>query len=67
MSTNRRFVIVGGGLAGAKIAEALRDRDFDGNAAVRIGRSSVCPSTLIGLEKGFRTSASLSNTGSAAD
>ena len=34
MSTNRRFVIVGGGLAGAKIAEALRDRDFDGEITV---------------------------------
>ncbi|MER2223281.1 MAG: FAD-dependent oxidoreductase, partial [Rhodococcus sp. (in: high G+C Gram-positive bacteria)] len=34
MSTNRRFVIVGGGLAGAKIAEAMRDRDFDGEITV---------------------------------
>jgi len=34
MSTNRKFVIVGGGLAGAKIAEALRDRDFDGEITV---------------------------------
>ncbi|MGV0157296.1 NAD(P)/FAD-dependent oxidoreductase [Rhodococcus sp. GB-02] len=34
MSTNRRFVIVGGGLAGAKMAEALRDRDFDGEITV---------------------------------
>jgi len=34
MSTNRRFVIVGGGLAGAKTAEALRDRDFDGEITV---------------------------------
>lgn len=34
MSTNRRFVIVGGGLAGAKIAEALRERDFDGEITV---------------------------------
>lgn len=31
MSANRRFVIVGGGLAGAKIAEALRERDFTGD------------------------------------
>ncbi|TQF73378.1 NAD(P)/FAD-dependent oxidoreductase [Rhodococcus spelaei] len=30
MSPNRTFVIVGGGLAGAKVAEGLRDRDFDG-------------------------------------
>ncbi|WP_027499861.1 NAD(P)/FAD-dependent oxidoreductase [Rhodococcus sp. UNC363MFTsu5.1] len=30
MSPNRTFVIVGGGLAGAKTAEALREKDFDG-------------------------------------
>lgn len=29
--SNRRFVIVGGGLAGAKTAEALRARDFPGD------------------------------------
>lgn len=29
--SNRTFVIVGGGLAGAKTAEALRGRDFDGS------------------------------------
>ncbi|WP_305091929.1 NAD(P)/FAD-dependent oxidoreductase [Prescottella sp. R16] len=28
---HRTFVVVGGGLAGAKVAESLRDRDFDGN------------------------------------
>ncbi|MCJ0903206.1 NAD(P)/FAD-dependent oxidoreductase [Rhodococcus sp. ARC_M6] len=31
MSANRRFVIIGGGLAGAKTAEALRARDFTGD------------------------------------
>ncbi|MFC4603236.1 NAD(P)/FAD-dependent oxidoreductase [Rhodococcus kronopolitis] len=31
MSSNRTFVIVGGGLAGAKVAEALREKDFDGS------------------------------------
>jgi NADPH-dependent 2,4-dienoyl-CoA reductase/sulfur reductase-like enzyme len=31
MSPNRTFVIVGGGLAGAKTAEALRAKDFDGS------------------------------------
>lgn len=30
MSTQPTFVIVGGGLAGAKLAEALRDKDFAG-------------------------------------
>ncbi len=31
MSNSSTFVIVGGGLAGAKAAEALRDNDFDGH------------------------------------
>lgn len=31
MSANRRFVIIGGGLAGAKTAEALREQDFAGD------------------------------------
>lgn len=31
MSATRTFVIVGGGLAGAKLAESLRDKDFDGD------------------------------------
>jgi 3-phenylpropionate/trans-cinnamate dioxygenase ferredoxin reductase component len=31
MANTTTFVIVGGGLAGAKAAEALRDNDFDGN------------------------------------
>jgi 3-phenylpropionate/trans-cinnamate dioxygenase ferredoxin reductase subunit len=30
MTTSSTFAIVGGGLAGAKAAEALRDKDFDG-------------------------------------
>ncbi len=30
MTTDSRFVIVGGGLAAGKLAEALRDNDFDG-------------------------------------
>ncbi|GAA4475522.1 FAD-dependent oxidoreductase [Rhodococcus olei] len=30
MSATRTFVVVGGGLAGAKLAEALRAKDFDG-------------------------------------
>ncbi|MGF6886072.1 3-phenylpropionate/trans-cinnamate dioxygenase ferredoxin reductase subunit [Nocardia sp. GAS34] len=31
MTTDSRFVIVGGGLAAAKLAEALRDNDFEGS------------------------------------
>ncbi|WP_072687823.1 NAD(P)/FAD-dependent oxidoreductase [Rhodococcus marinonascens] len=31
MTSTRTFVVVGGGLAGAKTAEALRDKDFDGS------------------------------------
>lgn len=31
MASSTTFVIVGGGLAGAKAAEALRDKDFDGH------------------------------------
>lgn len=31
MSSTRTFVVVGGGLAGAKTAESLRDKDFDGS------------------------------------
>jgi 3-phenylpropionate/trans-cinnamate dioxygenase ferredoxin reductase component len=34
MTTSSTFVIVGGGLAGAKAAEALRDKDFDGNVVL---------------------------------
>ena len=34
MTTSSTFAIVGGGLAGAKAAEALRDNDFDGHIAL---------------------------------
>ncbi|MBB5918793.1 NADPH-dependent 2,4-dienoyl-CoA reductase/sulfur reductase-like enzyme [Nocardia transvalensis] len=34
MSTDSRFVIVGGGLAAVKLAEALRDNDFDGTVTL---------------------------------
>ncbi|HEX2284097.1 MAG TPA: FAD-dependent oxidoreductase, partial [Mycobacterium sp.] len=34
MTTSSTFVIVGGGLAGAKAAEALRDKDFDGHVVM---------------------------------
>ncbi|MGQ4596484.1 FAD-dependent oxidoreductase [Nocardia sp. R6R-6] len=34
MSSDQHFVIVGGGLAAAKLAEALRDKDFDGTVTL---------------------------------
>jgi 3-phenylpropionate/trans-cinnamate dioxygenase ferredoxin reductase component len=34
MTTSSTFAIVGGGLAGAKAAEALRDRDFNGHVVL---------------------------------
>lgn len=34
MANSRTFVIIGGGLGGAKAAEALRDKGFDGNLVV---------------------------------
>ncbi|MET7767279.1 FAD-dependent oxidoreductase [Nocardia sp. NPDC005366] len=34
MTSQRRFLIVGGGLAAAKLAEALRENDFDGVVTV---------------------------------
>ena len=33
-STSETFAIVGGGLAGAKAAEALRDKDFAGEVVL---------------------------------
>ncbi|MGO4617824.1 NAD(P)/FAD-dependent oxidoreductase [Nocardia sp. 2YAB30] len=42
MSSHQRFVIVGGGLAAAKIAEALRDKDFDGSVTL-IGAEDRLP------------------------
>ncbi|MFE3292086.1 NAD(P)/FAD-dependent oxidoreductase [Rhodococcus sp. NPDC059234] len=41
MSPNRTFVIVGGGLAGAKVAEGLRDRDFDGHVVLLSGEDHL--------------------------
>ncbi|MFD3707245.1 NAD(P)/FAD-dependent oxidoreductase [Nocardia sp. NPDC058658] len=34
MSSNQHFVVIGGGLGGAKIAEALRANDFDGRVTL---------------------------------
>ncbi|MFI7189856.1 NAD(P)/FAD-dependent oxidoreductase [Nocardia nova] len=42
MPTDSRFVIVGGGLAAAKLAESLRDNDFDG-AITLIGEEAQLP------------------------
>jgi len=42
MPTDSRFVIVGGGLAAAKLAESLRDNDFDG-AITLIGEEVQLP------------------------
>jgi NADPH-dependent 2,4-dienoyl-CoA reductase/sulfur reductase-like enzyme len=42
MTSDRRFVIVGGSLAAAKLAEALRDNDFDGVVTV-IGTEEHLP------------------------
>ncbi|WP_063000750.1 NAD(P)/FAD-dependent oxidoreductase [Nocardia mikamii] len=42
MPTDSRFVIVGGGLAAAKLAESLRDNEFDG-AVTLIGEEAQLP------------------------
>ncbi|WP_280387439.1 NAD(P)/FAD-dependent oxidoreductase [Nocardia wallacei] len=42
MTTDSRFVIVGGGLAAAKLAEALRGNDFDGTLTL-IGEEEHLP------------------------
>lgn len=34
MSSNQHFVVIGGGLGGAKLAEALRANDFDGHVTL---------------------------------
>jgi 3-phenylpropionate/trans-cinnamate dioxygenase ferredoxin reductase subunit len=55
MSTSQQtFVIVGGGLAGAKAAEALRERGFEGRI-VLIGEEPVRPYERPPLSKGYLT------------
>ena len=49
---NRTFVIVGGGLAGAKAAETLRQEGFDGSVVV-IGDESWRPYERPPLSKGY--------------
>jgi 3-phenylpropionate/trans-cinnamate dioxygenase ferredoxin reductase component len=55
MSTSQQtFVIVGAGLAGAKAAEALRERGFDGRV-VLIGEEPTRPYERPPLSKGYLT------------
>ncbi|GGL40358.1 NAD(P)/FAD-dependent oxidoreductase [Nocardia jinanensis] len=42
MTSAQHFVIVGAGLAGAKVAQALRDNDFDGHVTL-LGREDRLP------------------------
>ena len=52
MADQRRFVIVGGGLAGAKGAEALRERGFQGSIVV-FGTEEHLPYERPPLSKGY--------------
>src|SRR6478609_11707251 len=51
-NTERTFVVVGGGLAGAKTVEALRDQGFDGRL-VLVGDESEIPYERPPLSKGY--------------
>ncbi len=52
MSSSARIVIVGGGLAGAKAAEALREEGFDGSITL-IGDENHLPYERPPLSKGY--------------
>jgi 3-phenylpropionate/trans-cinnamate dioxygenase ferredoxin reductase subunit len=52
MTDQRRFVIVGGGLAGAKGAEALRERGFEGSIVI-FGSEDHLPYERPPLSKGY--------------
>ena len=52
MSADQTFVIVGGGLAGAKAAQALREEDFDGRV-VLIAEEDVAPYERPPLSKDY--------------
>src|SRR3954451_328149 len=52
MSTSRTFVIVGGGLAGAKAAQTLREEGFDGRV-VLLGEEDVAPYERPPLSKDY--------------
>src|SRR5205823_4810368 len=52
MSSGETFVIVGGGLAGAKAAQTLRDEGFDGRV-VLLGEEAVAPYERPPLSKDY--------------
>src|SRR5207244_5609529 len=52
MSPSQTFVIVGGGLAGAKAAQALREEGFDGRV-VLVGEEDVAPYERPPLSKDY--------------
>src|SRR5687768_16668427 len=52
MTDDRTFVIVGGGLAGAKGAEALRERGFEGSILL-LGAETHLPYERPPLSKGY--------------
>src|SRR4051794_16106933 len=54
MTSQQTFVIVGAGFAGAKAAEALRDRGFDGRI-VLVGEEPVRPYERPPLSKDYLT------------
>jgi 3-phenylpropionate/trans-cinnamate dioxygenase ferredoxin reductase subunit len=54
MSTSDRFVIIGGGLAGGKAAEALREQGFDGSIAL-LTNERYQPYERPALSKGYLT------------
>jgi 3-phenylpropionate/trans-cinnamate dioxygenase ferredoxin reductase component len=54
MATEQTFLVVGGGLAGAKAAETLRDEGFDGRL-VLVGGESERPYERPPLSKGYLT------------
>lgn len=52
MSTPQRIVVIGGGLAGAKTVEALREREYDGHLTL-IGEESHLPYERPPLSKDY--------------
>lgn len=66
MTSQRTFVIVGGGLAGAKAAEALRERGFDGRIAL-VGDEPIRPYERPPLSKGYLTGDAAADPGYVHD